>query len=130
MDPLTALAAFAPLLLEFGKGMIARFVAPDVFKPASIGEWLQMRQSDVELFTAMNNAGGANPSYPWVEAIVRLQRPAVVVCTMGLWAWCRVSNIEAPAVDNFASAVGFYLFGDRTLFHSKRAIAAATMKGN
>ncbi|HWP19780.1 MAG TPA: hypothetical protein VNO84_11675 [Burkholderiaceae bacterium] len=128
IDPLTILAALGPLAVDAGKALIARFIAPDTFKPATVAEWLQMRASDVELFRVMNEAGGSNPSYPWVEAVVRLQRPAVVVCTMGLWAYCRVANIDAPTVDNFAAAVGFYLFGDRTLFYSKRAVQAATVK--
>ena len=130
MDPLTILAAFGPLLVDLGKGLIGRFIAPDVFKPATVAEWLQMRTSDIELFKVMNEAGGSNPSYPWVEAIVRLQRPAVGAIVLGVWGYIQLTTPGgAPMeVNNFASAVGFYLFGDRTLFHSKRAIAAATAK--
>ena len=129
MDPLTALAAFAPLVLDLGKGLIARFVAPDTFKPASVTEWLQMRTSDIELFKVMNEAGGAGTSYPWVEAIVKLQRPAVAAITLGVWAWSHAAGVaDTSSVDNFAGAIGFYLFGDRTLFHAKRAVSTATTK--
>jgi hypothetical protein len=124
MDPLTILAAFGPLAVELGKSLIGRFIAPDTFKPATVDDWLRMRDADVRLFEVMNAAGGANPSYPWVEAIIRLQRPAVVAVTMGLWVYCEAAGVEAPTVANFAAAVGFYLFGDRTLFHSKRLMAA------
>jgi hypothetical protein len=40
MDPLTALAAFGPLVVDLGKSLIARFVAPDEFKPATIEQYL------------------------------------------------------------------------------------------
>jgi hypothetical protein len=126
MDPLTALAAFGPLLVDLGKSAIARWVAPDTFRPTTVAEWLQMRQADVDLFKAMNDAGGAGQSWPWVEAIVRLQRPAVAAVALTVWAWSRTYGVPSPEVDNFAATVGFYLFGDRTLFHSRKAVTAAT----
>lgn len=126
MDPLTILAAFGPLLVDLGKGAIARWIAPDTFKPATVAEWLQMRQADVDLFKAMNEAGGgAGVSWPWVEAVIKLQRPFVAALALGTWAWQEMTlpTGATPAAANFAAAVGFYLFGDRTLFHSKRLTA-------
>ncbi len=120
MDPLTILAALGPLAVDLGKSLISRFIAPDQFKPANIDEYVKMRQTDLDMFTAMNNAGGANPSYPWVEAIVRLQRPLIGAVVMATWAYSRLYGTPSPAVDNFAAAIGFYLFGDRTLFYSKQ----------
>lgn len=120
MDPLTILAALGPLAVDLGKSLIARFVAPDTFKPATIEQYTQMRQLDLEMFRAMNEAGGSNPSYPWVEAIVRLQRPSVVVIVLSTWSVLMLSGQSSEVVNNFAGAIGFYLFGDRTLFYSKR----------
>jgi len=120
MDPLTILAALGPLAVDLGKSLIARFVAPDTFKPATIEQYTQMRQLDLEMFKAMNEAGGSNPSYPWVEAIVRLQRPSVVVIVLSTWAVLMLSGESSEVVNNFAAAIGFYLFGDRTLFYSKK----------
>jgi hypothetical protein len=128
MDPLTALAALAPLVVDFGKGLIARYIAPDQFKPSNVAEWLQMRTADVDLFKAMNEAGGTGASYPWVEAIVRLQRPGVAGVALLVWAWSHTYGVPSVEIDNFTAAVGFYLFGDRTLFYSKRAMTAATAK--
>jgi hypothetical protein len=119
MDPITILAALGPLAVDLGKSLINRFIAPDQFKPATIEQYAQMKQLDLEMFKAMNEAGGANPSYPWVEAIVRLQRPLVCVIVLGTWAYLSLGGMITPAVENFASAVGFYLFGDRTLFYVK-----------
>lgn len=120
MDPATILALFGPLAVDFGKSLISRFVAPDELKPANVGEYIQMRQCDLEMFKAMNEAGGSNPSYPWVEAVVRLQRPAVAAIALGTWAWLQFNGSPNEAVENFAAAIGFYLFGDRTLFYAKK----------
>ena len=121
MDPLTALAAFGPLVVDLGKSLISRFVAPSEMKPANVDEYIKMRQCDLDMFKAMNEAGGSNPSYAWVEAVVRLQRPAVAAIALTTWATLQLQGISSPAVENFAAAIGFYLFGDRTLFYARKA---------
>lgn len=124
MDPLTILAAFGPLAVELGKAAISRWIAPSEFKPATVEQYATMRELDLRMFQAMNQAGGANASYPWVEAIVRLQRPAVGAVVLGTWAFCHLAGapagVDLAAVDQFAGAVGFYLFGDRTLFYARK----------
>lgn len=120
MDPLTALAAFAPLFVDLGKSLIGRFVQRDQYKPVNIEEYIQMRNSEIEMFRVMNEAGGSNESYLWVEAIVRLMRPTVALIVLGTWAYSKTYGVSSDAIDNFASAVGFYLFGDRTLFYSRK----------
>lgn len=120
MDPLTILAVLGPLAVDLGKSLISRFIAPDELKPANVDEYIKMREFDLRMFEAMNQAGGANNSYPWVEAIVRLMRPAVGAIVLGTWALLKLNGQESYSVDNFASAVGFYLFGDRTLFYARK----------
>jgi len=120
MDPITLLAAFGPLAVDFGKSLIGRFIQTDSYKPVNIDEYAKMRQIELDTFKAMNEAGGANPSYPWVEAVVRLMRPAVALLVLGSWVALTLQGQSSPTVDNFAAAVGFYLFGDRTLFYSKK----------
>lgn len=120
MDPLTILATFAPFAVDLGKSLINRFIAGDTFKPANIDEYVKMREVDLGFFKAMNEAGGSNTSYPWVEAIVRLMRPTVTVIVLGTWAYLELVGQPSNTVTNFASAVGFYLFGDRTLFYAKK----------
>jgi len=121
MDPITVLAALGPLAVDLGKSLIGRFIQKDDYKPVNIGEYIQMKQADIDMFKALNEAGGSNPSYLWVEAIVRLQRPAVAVMVLGTWAYLKLTNQSSEAVDNFAACIGFYLFGDRTLFYSRKA---------
>lgn len=120
MDPLTILAALGPLAVDLGKSLIGRFIQTDTYKPVNVDEYVKMRELDLNMFKAMNDAGGTNPSYPWVEAAVRLMRPAVGVIVLGTWAYLKVNNIDSESVDNFAGAVGFYLFGDRTLFYARK----------
>jgi hypothetical protein len=121
MDPLTALAAFAPVVVEAGKAAVSRWLAPAEFKPASVEQWLAMKDKEIALFNAINAAAGGTASYPWVEAIVRLQRPFVVACVLVVWAWSRSVGVPSEAIDNAAAIVGFYLFGDRTLLYARRA---------
>jgi hypothetical protein len=47
-------------------------------------------------------------------------RPSVGVIVLGTWAYLEVTNQSSVAVSNFASAIGFYLFGDRTLFYANK----------
>ena len=121
MDPVTILAALGPLAVDLGKSLIGRFIQKDDYKPVNIDEYVQMRQLDLDMFKAMNDAGGTNPSYPWVEAIVRLMRPGVAAIVLGTWATLKLQGQSSEAVDNFAASVGFYLFGDRTLFYARKA---------
>ena len=120
MDPLTILAALGPLAVDLGKSLIGRFIQTDNYKPVNVDEYVKMRELDLDMFKAMNDAGGTNSSYPWVEAAVRLMRPAVGIIVLGTWAYLEMTGSTSESVSNFASAVGFYLFGDRTLFYSRK----------
>lgn len=121
VDPLTILAALGPLAVDLGKSLIGRFIQTDTYKPVNVDEYVKMRQLDLDMFKAMNDAGGTNPSYPWVEAAVRLMRPTVALVVLGTWATLKLNNMDSASVDNFAAAVGFYLFGDRTLFYARKS---------
>lgn len=118
MDWLTVLAALGPLVVDAGKAAIGKYIGAD-FKPSSMADWLTMQKMEIERFQAINAAGGANQSYLWVEAAIRLQRPAVATIVLGVWAYTRMVGVPSESIDNFAAAIGFYLFGDRTLFYSR-----------
>ena len=122
-DPLSAAAVFGPLAVEAGKALINKYMAPSEFKPATIDQYVKMREIDLEMFKALNEAGGSNVSYPWVDAIVRLMRPTVAVIVLGTWAYSKLAGTPSEAIDSFAAAIGFYLFGDRTLFYARKGLA-------
>lgn len=119
------LAALAPLALDLGKSLIGRFIQKDEYKPVSIAEWLQMRTSDIDLFKVMNTAGMEGETYPWVVAIVKLQRPVVAGVALTVWAWSQTAGTPSQDVNNFAAVIGFYLFGDRSLFKAKQLMAGS-----
>jgi len=120
MDPLTILAALGPLAVDLGKSLIGRFIQTDNYKPVNVDEYVKMRQLDLDMFKAMNDAGGTNPSYPWVEAAVRLMRPCIALLVIGTWAYLQATGQATESLDSFAAAIGFYLFADRTLFHLRK----------
>lgn len=123
MELLTVLAALGPLAVDLGKGLIGKYFGQETYKPVNVGEWLQMRTAEVDLFKAINNAGAEGETYRWVNAVIKLQRPFVAGVTLSVWAWSHTWGTgDTAGVDNFAACVGFYLFGDRTLFHAKRAL--------
>lgn len=109
------------MLVDAGKGLISRFINTEGFKATNIDEYAKMKQIDIDLFRVMNDAGGTNQSYPWVEAVVRLMRPGIAGIVLATWAYMHLTGAPTGDVDNYASAIGFYLFGDRTLFYSKQA---------
>lgn len=119
MDPVTILAALGPVAVEAVKAAINRWVTPDTFKPATVGEWLQMRAADLDQFRAINAAGAEGESFPWVHAVIKLQRPIVVASTLAVWVWSRTAGEPSDAIDNAVSVVSFYLFGERTMLHLK-----------
>lgn len=120
MELFTILAALGPLAVDLGKSLISKFIQTDTYKPVNVDEYVKMRQLDIDMFKSMNEAGGTNPSYKWVEAAVRLMRPAVALIVLGTWAFLKLHGDPGESVDNFAGAVGFYLFGDRTLFYARK----------
>jgi len=119
MDPITALAALLPLGVEAGRAAIQRWLAPEQVKPLDFTQLLELKRLEVDQWKAMQ--GGGEQSYLWVAAVRQLQRPAMVVAVLGTWAYQAASGDVSPTVANMAGAVGFYLFGDRTLFYVKGA---------
>lgn len=122
-DPLTLLAGLIPIFTEAGKAAVNRWIVPDAVKPANVGELLQMRAADIELFKVLSDAGGNGDTYPWVSAVKQLQRPFVVVVVLLAWCALHLAPEASPGalsmVDNFAASIGFYLFADRTLFYAR-----------
>lgn len=122
-DPITLLAGLIPIVTEAGKAAVQRWIAPDQIKPVTVADYIALKTADIDLFKAINDAGGGNPSYLWVEAVIRLQRPIVAIIVLSVWAATHLNSVisDTSTVDNMASAIGFYLFADRTLFYARKA---------
>lgn len=120
MDPITAVTALAPLAVDLGKGLINRFITPKDFKPMNIEEYARMKQIDLDLFKAMNDTGGT--AYQWADTVVKMQRPVVAFVVLAVWVYAILANVQnREPIDNFAAAIFFYLFGDRTLTYARKS---------
>jgi hypothetical protein len=119
-DPITILAALAPLGIEAGKAAIHKWMAPEQLKPATVEDYQKMKAVDLEFFKTLTQADSGGDTYPWVEAVRKLQRPFVTLAVLSTWAYCKTAGVAIEGVDNMAAAVGFYLFGDRSMFYIKK----------
>lgn len=116
-DPITIVAGLVPLFMEAGKAAINRWIAPDQVKPANVEEYAKLKETDLKMYEAIANADSGGETYPWVEAIRKLQRPFVVVVVLTAWAYSHAVGTAGAEIDNMASVIGFYLFGERTMFY-------------
>lgn len=121
-DPITMLAGLAPVLVEAGKAAVQRWIAPDQIKPVTVDDYIKMKTYDLEYFKTLVGADAGGETYMWVEAVRKLQRPFVVLAVLGTWAAIHLAApmMDTTTVDNMASVIGFYLFGDRTMFYTKK----------
>lgn len=123
-DPISLLGAAAPILGHAGNAIIdivKNHFAPDEIRPSNVGEAIQLSDQKIKAFQALNNIGGQ--TYEWVEAIIKLQRPVVVVGVIATWVFQHTTGaVDTGAVDNAAAIVSSYLFMDRTLFYAKKVL--------
>lgn len=118
MDPVTLLTMFAPLLVSGGKALISRITggSPAVTTPE---DYAKIAASDVAKLEALAKLDAtAEAGYPWVAAVRALQRPAVVAAVLLAWLvgiLFDMEDVKFELVTNLASAVFFYLFGERVM---------------
>lgn len=93
-------------------------------EPSNANEAVELRKADAQVLDVINRTP-ENVSR-WVANIIALQRPIVVYSVLLNWTIMTVAGLAGVNVDlqiyviiaNMASAVFFYLFGDRTLLYS------------
>lgn len=109
-DPFSLLAAFAPVLVDAGKAVVQKYIAPERAKPLTVGEQVELERAEVERLRVLSEMDKAGDCSRWVNDVRAMMRPFVAVSvTLGY--------LYAPEkVDAFlVSCVWFYLFGERTL---------------
>ena len=123
MDPITILAGLGPVAVDLVKSLIGRFLPTQEYKPASIAEWVQMQQLELEKFKAMQDSGG-DTGVPWANVLLRLQKPAYASLIVLVWAYQEYAlpGGANDSVVQFAQAIGFWLFGERVVMKA-RAVA-------
>lgn len=127
MEPLTILTALMPALTDGVRGLINKFTGGAGAQPANVEEAVKLVDADIRRLEALSRLDQVQGEVSlWVSNIRALQRPVastvIVISWLGLMAYHggtdpdTVINISS----NLASAVIFYLFGDRTYMHFKR----------
>ena len=122
MDPLTIGAALLPVVGDFFKGLIGRFVNPEA-KPANIQEVLQLRASDIDRLKALAELDRSEGAAQWVQNVRGMQRPVAIGASLLAFFGCLMFGAPETYLEmsgNMASAALFYLLGDRTLMYAKR----------
>ena len=121
MDPLTLLTVFAPVVMDGAKALIGRFTGN---KPAIVTteDYAKVQDADIrKLETIAKLDVPAGETYKWVNAVRSMQRPVVVASVLLAWVYAVVTNsAQVDNVSNLASAVFFYLFGERGLGYIKK----------
>lgn len=124
MDPLlltTVLTSIIPAAIDVVKSWATRKNDGRPM-PTNADEYIKMLDADVQrlkALAALDSEGEA--SFPWVAAVRKLQRPAVIAVVLGVWivmAFSPTAQKETfSLVSQMASAVFFFLFGDRVNFY-------------
>ena len=120
IDPITLVALIGPLIKSGGQALINKFAKGEQYKPANVDDAIKLMQAETEALKARILVADTNePSYPWVAALVKLQRPVIVYGTISgymiMSLWGLGTPEAAKMVGELATIVIFWLFGERTL---------------
>lgn len=124
MEPLTILTAFAPIVIEGVKGLIARFTGntPAITTPADYAAVVDADIRKLQALASLDMSSGQTS--PWVNNLKSLQRIIVVYATIGSWIaatfFVVLPDDRYKLVSSLASAIFFFLFGDRVNFYMKK----------
>lgn len=111
-DPLSILAAFAPIVIDAGKAAVQRWIVPERVKPLTIAEALQLEQIEIDRLRVLSELDKPSEKIsPWVANIRAMMRPTIAVIVTLRWA-ITPESVEAALT---AQTVWFYLFGERTI---------------
>lgn len=121
----SAAPAFFPVLSDGIRGVFARFTGNAGAAPQNTQEYIAVQQAETERLQALAALDAAGETYKWVNAVRSLQRPFAVFMVLGGYT----ATVVFSLTDNpetldylrvFAQSSVFYLFGDRTNWHSQR----------
>jgi hypothetical protein len=124
VDPITILALFGPAIKDGAMSLIKKWTGDSAGKPANAQEAVMLIEAETKQLEARIKTGDTEgETYPWVIAVIKLQRPFVVYATlltflvMSTTGWGGASSLSMVA--NLFSTVVFWLFGERYQMKSK-----------
>lgn len=119
------LAAFLPLIIDAVKTGIAKWRGRDVPPITNADDYARIADVDVRKLEALARLDAVGETSQWVADIRALQRPAVVAAVGLTWVYSAALTTMPPEkfalVSELASAVFFYLFGERVSLYMQRA---------
>lgn len=124
IDPLTLLTLFGPLIKDAGQGLVKKFVGDKAGKPANVDEAIKLMEAETKQLEARAKVGDTEgPTYEWVVAVIKLQRPIIVYLTLFSFLAMSIFDLGSKETqDNVALMVAVvvgWLFGERTLMKFK-----------
>lgn len=119
----TVVPALLPVVSDGIRGLFNMATKSAGAKPANVQEAVQLIEAETERLRVLAELDSVGNVSPWVNDVRGMQRP--VAAALVLLAWGAAYWFEAPAeltlvAADLASAVVFYLFGDRTYMHLRR----------
>lgn len=118
-----------PLVVDFAKSLLQRFMPVDAYKPTNIAEWVEMQRIELEKFKAMQDSG-ADTGIPIVNAVIRLQRPLYAFIALGIFGYQELFMLAGatPTTATLTSAVVFWLFGEKIQIRTRAAMVGEGAK--
>jgi hypothetical protein len=119
----TAGAALLPVLSDGIRGIFTRVTGGAGALPTNVEEVVSLQEADTRRLEALARLDTYGETYKWVNAVRALQRPVVVAAVMATYVGVRFSlDVMPEDLTAYASAITFYLFGDRANYHAQRAL--------
>jgi hypothetical protein len=106
---------FGPIVQQLS-GALIQHIAPSEVKATSVADYVEMKKADNETAKVradLENGGGQ--TYPWVWAVLKMQRPTVVMIVMALWVLQELTSPSGATsvVQQSAGFVISWLFCER-----------------
>ena len=127
IEPISMLTMFAPVISDGIRGLVNKFTGNAGAEPANVEEAVKLVEADIRRLEAIAKLDKVEGDVSlWVNNIRALQRPIATGVVLVSWIGLLVmyGNTEPQNVidiiSNLASAVIFYLFGDRSYMHFKK----------
>lgn len=117
------LPSLLPVAIDGVRGLVNKFTGGAAAKPSNPDDVVKLMQAETQRLEALAKLEGSGQTYPWVEAIRKLQRPAYGLAALLMYAWavtCGAEQTTTAEIGQWVQMFGFYLFGDRTYMYLKK----------
>ena len=125
---MTGLEVIIPALLPAAtdgiRALINRFTGGAGAAPSNPDEAIRLMEADTARIKALAEIEGNGVTYPWVEAVRKLQRPVVGAAAVTAYIIAMHTNVEQATtieLGQWVQAYFFYLFGERAYLQLRRS---------